>query len=92
MVSNLLALYSVLTSEIEQATKVGNETRVNELNDKIVDLWEQILAYQPENAADSKLLSDFLLDQSLKNPNNRGDNQLINLKILELYAYKPPDQ
>ncbi len=90
MSTNLIHQFHELSDQIELATQTDDLDSLRKLDQKIVEVRRRILAWRPRNPENIPVLTEFLLDQLISNPNVEHFRGEIRDKILILgrLAYK----
>ncbi len=85
MVSQFIKRIQQLSSEIELAIEADDRKLVRKLDRTQIQVWENLLRYETENAGENRILVEFLIDQLFDVGTISKQNLQIKRKLLELY-------
>ena len=88
MMPKYCAMLADLQTETEAALKIGDNEKINKLDERYIELWDDIISFSPQNADESEKLVGFLLNQ-LKDAASNGESvETIQAKLMQLYAQR----
>lgn len=73
---------SELQRETERALRNGDSEAINQLDERYIEIWDDILSFTPKNPDETKSHMDFLLEQLVEAVENGGNSNMIRNKIL----------
>ena len=85
MLNNLIDLFKDITAKIEAAIEDDNVTAIGELDKSLDRAWNDLLSYNPENAEETRMLIEFLIDQLFSDVGVVGINKRIKEKLMNLH-------